>query len=269
MQIKWKGNLVDEILAQPGDITCHSQFTHGVNLRIADQLLFIGDDQKGCVPFGLHLPTAEFQRANQLINWQEPIKRTPTGLSLGQLRLNVSNCPSFNNRLTLERNETLRLSESIKQLLGGSLEGTGFDFSPLLADLIFNEANLTAQSSGDFITYFIGRGLGLTPAGDDFIIGLLAVDTVESFLPADFRSLLSGALAAKRTTDVSESYLASASQGCFSSLVIEVIKHVSRPISDLKAAVSALADSGSTSGSDTLAGIYYGLQHSQHKTVSR
>ncbi|MBP1040788.1 DUF2877 domain-containing protein [Vagococcus sp. BWB3-3] len=267
MNIKWKGDLVDELLVNSSEITCHSQFTHGVNLRVANQLLFIGDDQKGCVPFGIHLSKNEFQIINHQPDWPNKVKKTATGLLLGDLKLDLVQSSSYPNRLPdiqLRKSQEMTVAN---QILNEYLKKTGYDFSPLFTDLIFGTANLQSHTSDQYLAYYIGRGLGLTPAGDDFTIGLLAIDTIQPFLPKDFRSKLEQTLSDKRTTDVSESYLASASRGHFSSLVIEVIKSFASSKQAIETAVLALANSGSTSGSDTLVGIYYGLQHIQPKTV--
>lgn len=269
MKIKWQGDLVDGLLRKSGDLSCHSQFTNGVNLNVANRLLFLGDDQKGCVPFGIHLSKNDFQHLNQLVNWQGPIKGTSTGLLIDGLKLTLEADSVYQNRLYCSDLGRLQGMVANTQVLGGYLKRTGLDFNPLMTELVFAKGNQTRETSLDFVTYYIGRGLGLTPAGDDFTIGLMAVESIQPFLPDDFRVVLSKALADKRTTDVSESYLASASQGCFSSLVIDVIKGLWERPEELAGAVLALADSGSTSGSDTLAGIYYGLQHIQDETVER
>ncbi|WP_314068519.1 DUF2877 domain-containing protein [uncultured Vagococcus sp.] len=269
MKIKWQGDLVDGLLRQSGDISCHSQFTHGVNLKVANHLLFLGDDQKGCVPFGIHLSSNDFQHLNQLVNWRGSIKRTTTGLLIDGVKLTFEAGSTYQNRLNCFDLGRLQSMATNTLVLGGYLKQTGLDFSPLMTELVFAKANQTRETSLDFITYYIGRGLGLTPAGDDFTIGLMAIESIHPFLPDDFRVILGKALADKRTTDVSKSYLVSASQGSFSSLVIDVIKGLLGRPEELAEAVLALADSGSTSGSDTLAGIYYGLQHIQDETVER
>lgn len=253
MKAKWKGDLVDELLENAEELTCHSRFSNGINLQVGNQLIFIGNDQKGCVPFGIHLSIHDFQRLTQQFNREASIERTYLGLRLGQLELEIRNIAIYHNQL---RGQNFGVSdESCAKLvqLTQQFAGTGLDFSDLMTAKLF--AN---RSSADYINYYIGRGLGLTPAGDDFTIGLLAVDAVRSFLPIDFRLLLRKAVSEQRTTAVSETYLLSASKGHFSSLVIKVIENLNH--SQLDQAIMLLADSGSTSGRDTLAGIFCGLQ---------
>jgi Protein of unknown function (DUF2877) len=111
----------------------------------------------------------------------------------------------------------------------------------------------------------IGRGPGLTPAGDDVLAGILAVltgpgaapgvDAVRGPVAARLRAALAPALPA--TTDISRALLGQASRG-----------HVSRPVWELArtvlsgrataASARARADvlaTGATSGGDTCAGL--------------
>jgi hypothetical protein len=105
----------------------------------------------------------------------------------------------------------------------------------------------------------IGRGPGLTPAGDDVLVGILAmltapgVGAVRGPAAARLRAALAPALPA--TTDISRALLRQASHG-----------HVSRPVWDLASTVlsgrapaaPARADvlsTGATSGGDTCAGL--------------
>lgn len=103
----------------------------------------------------------------------------------------------------------------------------------------------------------IGRGPGLTPAGDDVLVGILAVLTAPGVAPGagGVRAALAPALAA--TNEISRALLGQASRG-----------HVSRPVWELtrtvlsgraaSASAQARADvlaTGATSGGDTCAGL--------------
>jgi len=131
------------------------------------------------------------------------------------------------------------------------------------------DAVTAALSSGDrsdlddTVRRTIGRGPGLTPAGDDVLVGILAVLTAPPLAPgaggarepaaARLRAALAPALPA--TTEISRALLAQASHG-----------HVSRPLWELVSTVlsgrapsaQARADvlgTGATSGGDTCAGL--------------
>lgn len=103
----------------------------------------------------------------------------------------------------------------------------------------------------------IGLGAGLTPAGDDFNVGVLAVSWyLESARSRELRGALSreaGRLA-RGTTDVSRAFLLSAAAGEFSSPLLGLFE----PGADgeaLTGAVRAAMAVGHSSGLDTLCGV--------------
>jgi hypothetical protein len=132
---------------------------------------------------------------------------------------------------------------------------------PLAAGVVRALAPGGGSDLDDAVRRTIGRGPGLTPAGDDVLVGILAVLTAPGVaadcepVAARLRAALAPALAA--TTDISRALLGQASRG-----------HVSRPVWELArtvlsgsaaaAAAQARADvlsTGATSGGDTCAGL--------------
>ena len=102
----------------------------------------------------------------------------------------------------------------------------------------------------------LGRGQGLTPSGDDVLIGFIAMCAHahrEWGLPDP--APLAAALAARapgRTTAVSAALLAEAARGRFAPVVGAVCRASS---AELPAALARLAAVGATSGLDTLVGV--------------
>ncbi len=99
----------------------------------------------------------------------------------------------------------------------------------------------------EILMSFIGRGEGLTPAGDDFLLGVLLVLDNWRFANA---VVLKAALPAllERTTDISRAML---EQGChsrYSALLLALAAGEAQ-------AVARVADYGHSSGHDMLAGI--------------
>lgn len=129
--------------------------------------------------------------------------------------------------------------------------------------LLSDDALITAHSAlvrwlengeGDLtqtLTTFIGRGDGLTPAGDDFLLGvLLVLESAGSPHAAALKAVLPGLLA--RTTDISRAMLEQGCRGHYSAQLLELISGDARtwPV-----AVVKVADYGHSSGHDMLAGI--------------
>lgn len=136
------------------------------------------------------------------------------------------------------------------------LVANGMQFCELLAS-----SHASSQEMSLVLSRLVGLGVGLTPSGDDFIVGALAIAQARS---------LSGGLGeelidivddlGRTTTSVSQHYLMSAARGRFSKSVIDVVDAVlcgDSPMDSaaFETAIKALLDHGSTSGTDTLAGM--------------
>ena len=123
-----------------------------------------------------------------------------------------------------------------------------------------------ASSIFDGIVGLIGLGPGLTPSGDDVLMGFLAArtflnsasDATDIYLDA-FRSEFP--LFCGRTTLLSEELLYWASRGQFSKLITDIMNSIADgDIPGMRAsALNMMTQFGATSGTDTLIGIVAGL----------
>lgn len=107
------------------------------------------------------------------------------------------------------------------------------------------------------LRYFLGRGPGLTPSGDDFLVGLLAVHRLtDAFHPA-FLTILRHIVETEAiTTDVSKAYLLHALHGRFSDKVTRVLNAmVMKDASYFQTKLALLLQTGHSSGIDTAFGI--------------
>jgi len=106
----------------------------------------------------------------------------------------------------------------------------------------------------------VGLGPGLTPAGDDALIGWLAG---VALLGADRRcAVLRQAVYARlgRTTDVSRAHLEDALAGEFSEPLAQFANALARTPAEAQRALANLAAVGATSGSDAAAGLLAAVQ---------
>jgi len=110
------------------------------------------------------------------------------------------------------------------------------------------------------VSELIGIGDGLTPSGDDFLVGLSAV--LRRYQSAPLLSAIDLSIL-NRTTDVSASFLSYAQDGLYSENIHRVLMSISsvqdEQVESLESAVNALLSAGGTSGADTLLGILFGL----------
>jgi len=118
-----------------------------------------------------------------------------------------------------------------------------------------------ARAFADAACALIGFGEGLTPAGDDCVLGALASlhRLVPGWLPAhpDQRDRLAEA-ARTRTTDLARDFLLEALDGRFAEPVLALLTALSDGLAG-DAAVRLLA-MGATSGADTLCGVRLGCR---------
>ena len=106
----------------------------------------------------------------------------------------------------------------------------------------------------------IGLGPGLTPAGDDALIGWLA--GIELLGADGRRSLLCQAVRERlaRTTDVSRAHLEDALAGAFSEPLARFANALLRGRAEAERALADLAAVGATSGLDAAAGVLAALE---------
>ena len=123
------------------------------------------------------------------------------------------------------------------------------------------ERNLPKISEN--ITRLIGFGKGLTPSGDDFLVGLIAPlcflnDSRFEYLLKEIKEVVE--LGKKRTTFLSEKFLEYACQGRFPETVLDLLETIfSGDRVGVKKAARRCLDFGATSGRDTLLGVVEGL----------
>ncbi|HEY9089450.1 MAG TPA: DUF2877 domain-containing protein [Anaerolineaceae bacterium] len=129
----------------------------------------------------------------------------------------------------------------------------------LLGPLLRAAADLDAKLAVDHARGLIGLGPGVTPSGDDFLIGFLAAlwsiagdaPERENFLRAFGAGLVA---AAQHTSEISRTYLFHAARGQFSSAVFDLVAAFALQ-GEISSAVQAAVHVGHTSGMDTVTGF--------------
>jgi hypothetical protein len=116
------------------------------------------------------------------------------------------------------------------------------------------------------LTQLIGLGTGLTPCGDDFLVGYLAglwCTVRESVERRRFLSELRRAVIqlSAKTNDISRTYLEHAANGQVSSRLEELAAAISKPksLAQVLTATEAAMHTGHTSGVDGVTGLLSGL----------
>ncbi len=139
--------------------------------------------------------------------------------------------------------------------------------APLLPGLAVAARSHDADGALRLAARLVGLGGGLTPAGDDFLIGWLAGLTLIAASPAQLaflqaiRAGLSGLRRA--TTSISAQHLADACALMFSEHLSELCLAIAQgaPRAVLAERVAAQLAVGATSGADAAAGLLFALRH--------
>lgn len=132
------------------------------------------------------------------------------------------------------------------------------DFA-LVDELVDALASSDAARLQGVLRRLVGRGVGLTPSGDDAIVGILAVlhRCAPPTVAAGSLDALSASLPAvlDRTTAISAHFLRLALRGEFGERLVSVVDACCTPTGPDADAVDRLLSTGATSGADALAGV--------------
>ena len=251
------------LLSQDSVFIVHSLFTSSLNLESGGRLIHIGSTRKASVPFGIDASSGDISailRASQ----DEPsvVYTAQTGefrWSCGTT-LSISDSDRYSCAMrqgdfdtTLINKAVSQLSAPMKELAGQNKFGLDVANIELnaLAALLFNKPS----DSNAILDFWVGRGEGLTPSGDDILMGILAVlfrtGRLDGIIPVKEYLDTNGT---KRTTAISCEYLRYALEGIFSGEIIRLMDALGHS-SDFSEEFSQLLAIGHTSGADTLLGI--------------
>lgn len=272
-------------ISQEGAI--HSIFNNGFNIRMGTRLLFIGTIKNGKLPFGMHMeadqikPLVTSVSQNAEVVW-EAQEGTLT-IEENHIKILVKGDGAFMN--TIEKMSSHPRSihqhlETFLQIVVGYGEPTGLDvdIEQFMLDYVENKTDVSdvaaqlyklknaafSENVTDIeqvLRYFLGRGKGLTPSGDDHLVGLLALHTQTAALSPVFVNTLKTIIFNETiTTDVGTQYLQSALEERFSSAVVDVMNDMAqnRP-EQLQQDLGNLLPMGHSSGVDTAFGILLGM----------
>jgi hypothetical protein len=152
-----------------------------------------------------------------------------------------------------------RIDDRTVEIVGRAVDHQGVRLARAARDLQPEEA-------AGALLCLVGCGPGLTPSGDDLIVGFLAglwstaaVDPARRRFLEDLCAAVAAAAAA--TGDISRAYLRHAARGHFAQPLITVMHHIGAGAQRraIEAAVAAALRIGHTSGADGVCGLLLGL----------
>lgn len=115
------------------------------------------------------------------------------------------------------------------------------------------------------VSELIGLGQGLTPAGDDFLLGILAA--LDLYGAATERVALCAALKPEKTNRISAAFLRAAADGVYGEYLLRLLQALADSATQTELADCAVRvlQTGHTSGSDTLSGILWCMDAIERK----
>ena len=252
------GSVID--LRTPRTGRVHSVFTHAVNLELGDQMWTVVAHGGHDAAFTLRL-SGVVVPGHLGLRIHDPVCVRSSHVRAGPAVIDARTAVRWMpQRYDVDLDE---LGERVAELEAAARRVAWAGSWPLAGAVAGALASACPTDLDEAVRRAIGRGPGLTPAGDDVLVGILAVLTAPAGAPgaggarepaaARLRAALTPALPA--TTEISRALLSQASRG-----------HLSRPVWELTSAVlsgrvpsaQARADvlsTGATSGGDTCAGL--------------
>ncbi|TPG68386.1 DUF2877 domain-containing protein [Brevibacillus laterosporus] len=269
---------------EPGYV--HSVFQNGWNIRMGDGLIFIGSTKNGQLPFGIHLEDRQVPELISLIKKDETVRYDigKSSLLFSSFCIKLDHQEAYHSSIgaKTERPESLlRLLDAFaaELLIYSQPTGAGISVEHFI-ECFMKESHVSCSDSerrvmhlmdaaltrnlsqiDEILRYWIGRGEGLTPSGDDMLAGMLAVDAVTGMFTDTFRLHLSELVEKEAlTTDISREYLKYALKRDFSSVVTGVLNALLQKDTDnLNERTKELLRVGHSSGLDTAFGILIGM----------
>lgn len=250
-----------------------SVFNNSINLqnkRKNELMLICGDDYPK-LPHAIYVEKERLQSLIPIIKRDDTVRIADGWIKIGTIQLSLHNSPTYSsvydNRSDLNLANVEKLSRSIHQVT--DLNGFSFslnrieDMNHFQNRLELNAVkkvilgNETEQNDG--LDYLLGRGKGLTPSGDDMLIGCLAADILYKKINIFLKETLILKLTVEQTitTTVSIHYLHCALQNKWNEPIHHLIQALTKNSTqnEIEKAVQSIIRIGHTSGLDMLTGF--------------
>ncbi|OEG19591.1 hypothetical protein BCR23_02555 [Enterococcus quebecensis] len=247
----------------------HSKYKNSFNIQDErkQQLVVITTTNYPFMPNGIYLQSNDFSQLLSTIKIGEQIIWERKCLHFSTNHLLLTHGKSYSSTMEImgefSQNSQKRLflyTNTLVKETGSQHSLAKFleDENPFKEELyqLCSEDEIQQKSALDFL---LGRGLGLTPSGDDMIVGHLAARLLLDKENSILNQLLLTELLSEQsvTTDISKHYLLCALSMRFSEPVIKLVDVLltdSRQ-EQIESSVEAIIKVGHTSGVDLLAGF--------------
>lgn len=226
-----------------------------------EEVLSIVTPKIGNAPFNLVIEADVL--FSDYLNLQSPVTCLASQIHLGGLTITTADaklwnpCPNW-DELHSKREDVLLQTYEIASSQTVLYAMTGMTNSPNspVSSLSHTLITLDIPMAKHLTSQIAGLGIGLTPSGDDFLMGALYAAWI--IHPQTKAKVLASEIAntaAQLTTSLSAAWLKSAGRGEVGMLWHNLFNSLILPVPDLESSVSQILSTGETSGADALTGF--------------
>lgn len=265
-----KSNYLSHVLSDSGMGYIHSIFKHSFNLTFHGKLIHFDKQEVGISSFGILIPYEKMEALLLSLRLNDRVAIRPDYMRIytreNTWKIHLSSFETVDCRIPVLRGkmDTDFLQSVLDKFRLLNLESkTGVldsERSRLLLEAFVETDWKDERFHRSFITHFVGRGIGLTPSGDDMLMGVLMVyEALE--IKGNWMETLKKQLDLIQTTDVSMAYYRTLLEGYTSSYFVDLLKAFQRQdFSEWELLIDRISHYGHSSGWDTLYGIYLFFQ---------
>ncbi len=236
-----------------------SIFAHSLNVCFGELLVHVGSEDKQLSCLGLSLAPHVIAQILKVVSVRDVVRLKDGILSFYTssevVHINIADFEVIPTDIPrCVREENVHLAYEMLEKVTPSLV-VGLDQDEEFIRRLEELKTLDTNAMHDALKFFIGRGLGLTPSGDDILLGF-GIILVAMQEDQDFKRLLATSLI--HTTDVSRAYLQALIDGHCNQIArrfIELLGQVHPDVTEIETTLLNLSEYGHTSGADTLLGI--------------
>ncbi|WP_110955975.1 DUF2877 domain-containing protein [Anaerosinus massiliensis] len=272
---KAKSNLLPFYLKDYCVGKVHSKFNQGLNLQFEDRLIYIGRSGTPLSAFGFNIEEEKLLHILKTVKIDDMVIRKEDHFifySFAEIiKISSEEAEEIDLKIPQIKCKAEKISDTalykyltniqFEQSIGIELNEKTKKYVVLLSTSDKADLNLNL----DIIRFFTGRGKGLTPSGDDILLGFTLCIHLFGDFP-QWKQMLAFAVTNESTTMISVAYLNALLQGYVSESCIQLVKLLDHGETEqIQKKVEQVKSFGHTSGSDTLFGFLLGLNFLIHQ----
>lgn len=243
----------------------HSVFAHAVNVAMGTELWTLLASGQADLAFGIRTVLDDLTVLGVRRDEPVAVRAGFIGIGTGSARV-VVDCRSATRWQPTTPYAIATGLEQRLALLAAASAGRCWHESAVIARRVTAALLDEPQSLSGVLAQVVGRGPGLTPAGDDVLVGILAtlrltpsawVATQAAILARSVEPLLAS------TTDLSAQLLRQAARGLFGRALHELVSALADDTAPgpLRERIDSAIAIGATSGADACAGVLAAARH--------